>query len=265
MAMGILDSLRLPEVSRIQDIDAPEAVLLHRSIIMRKPFLRKLYTDFYKIFSSAVPNVAGKIYIELGSGGGFIKEVLPNVQTSDILPVSGTDYCFSALKMPFPDLSVDAFLMIDVFHHVADAAAFLKEMSRCLKPNGQIVMIEPANTWWGRFIYQNFHHEPFDPFADWTLQPGGPMSSANGALPWIVFKRDFLRFQVEFPELRVKNISYLAPFRYLISGGLSLRQLLPGFMYQPIKCLEWLVNPFQKWLGLFMSVSLEKNCNCKKR
>ena len=259
--MGILDSLRLPEAKNIKDLDNPEVVLLHRNIIKKKPFLRKLYMDFYRAFAEAVPDFCGKSCVELGSGGGFIKELLPSVQTSDILPAPGIDHCFSALKMPFPDDSVDAFFMIDVFHHVADAAGFLKEMNRCLKPGGQIVMIEPANTWWGSLIYQNFHHEPFDPSAGWTLPPGGPLSNANGALPWIVFKRDAALFRSEFPDLRVKNISYLAPLRYLISGGLSLRQLLPGFMYQPVKWLEWLFSPLQAWLGLFMLIALKKRCD----
>jgi len=256
--MEILERLKLPEAKNIQDLDAPEVVLLHRSIIKKKPFLRKLYTDFYRMFALEVPDLAKKVCVELGSGGGFIKEILPSVQTSDILPAPDMDHCFSALKMPFPDLSVDAFLMIDVFHHVADSAAFLKEMNRCLKPGGQVVMIEPANTLWGRFIYQNFHHEPFDPSAGWTLPVGGPLSTANGALPWIVFKRDAARFRSEFPDLKVKSISYHEPFRYLLSGGLTLRQLLPGFMYQPVKYVEVLLSPFQACLGLFMQVSLKK-------
>ncbi|MBK8443443.1 MAG: hypothetical protein IPL35_08515 [Sphingobacteriales bacterium] len=52
-------------------------------------------------------------------------------------------------------------------------------------------MSEPANTAWGRFFYQNFHHEPFQPeAASWEIPSTGPLSGANGALPWIIFKRD---------------------------------------------------------------------------
>jgi SAM-dependent methyltransferase len=257
--MGLLDLLKLPETKNLQDLDAPETTLRHRQIIRSKSFLKRLYLDFYANFSKEVPGLASKTCVELGSGGGFLKEVFPSVITSDVLPLPGVvDRCFSGLEMPFADRSVDAFLMVDVFHHVPDSALFLREMDRCLKPGGQIVMIEPANTLWGRWIYQNFHHEPFDPSAGWTLPSGGPLSSANGALPWIVFKRDFLRFQREFPGLRVKSISYHAPFRYLVSGGLSLRQLLPGWMYPPVKGFEWLLSPLQAQLGLFMLVSLQK-------
>lgn len=48
--------------------------------------------------------------------------------------------------MPFQDKSVSAFMMIDVLHHIKDSRQFFKEMQRCLKPGGKIVMIEPANT-----------------------------------------------------------------------------------------------------------------------
>ncbi len=256
--MVLPNFLKLPEAKAIQDLDAPETTLRHRQIIRSKHFLRSLYLDFYAHFAKEIPNLASKTCVELGSGGGFLKEVFPSVVTSDVLPLPGVDRCFSGLNMPFSEKSVDAFLMVDVFHHVPDSVLFLEEMCRCLKPGGQMVMIEPANTWWGKLIYQNFHHEPFDPSAGWTLPPGGPLSTANGALPWIVFKRDADLFRSKFPDLQVENISYLAPFRYLISGGLTLRQLLPGFMYQPVKWLEWLLNPLQAWLGLFMLISLKK-------
>ena len=31
-------------------------------------------------------------------------------------------------------------------------------------------MIEPANTWFSRIIYKNFHHEVFDESSDWYLK-----------------------------------------------------------------------------------------------
>ncbi len=256
--MGFIDFLRLPEAASIQNLDAPEATLLHRKVIRSKAFLRSLYADFYNMMAAEVADFKLKTCVELGSGGGFFKDVMPSVITSDVLPLPDVDLCFSGLSLPFSDASVDAFFMMDVFHHVPDSMAFLKEMDRCLKPGGQIVMIEPANTWWGRLIYQNFHHEPFDPSGDWTLPPGGPLSTANGALPWIVFKRDSELYRNEFPHVEIRKITYLAPFRYLISGGLTLRQLLPGFMYQPVKWVESLLAPLRGWLGLFMLISLKK-------
>jgi hypothetical protein len=36
--------------------------------------------------------------------------------------------------------------------------------------------------------------------ADWSFPAVGPLSGANGALPWILFERDRARFEREFPQ-----------------------------------------------------------------
>jgi len=259
--VGLLDFLKLPEAGTIQDLDSPEATLLHRRIIQSKPFLKSLYGDFYQTLICEIPDGASKLCVELGSGGGFIKEIYPQIVTSDLLPLEGVDRCFSVMEMPFEAGTVDAFLMIDVFHHIPDSELFLKEMNRCLKPGGRIVMIEPANTFWGRFIYQNFHHEPFDPEAGWKFEPGGPLSSANGALPWIIFSRDRKQFKTKFPSLEIKKFQAHTPLRYLISGGGSMKQLLPSFSYPVIKTLEWCAAPLNAFLGMFYFIVLQKNEN----
>jgi SAM-dependent methyltransferase len=258
-AMPLLDFLKLPEAKNIHDLDAPEATLLHREIIKKKPFLKNLYLDFYRIFERFYPDLHSRRCVELGSGGGFIKEVFPNMITSDILSLPGLDKVFSALDMPFETSSVDAFFMIDVFHHVPDSHKFLSELSRCLRPGGKIVMIEPASTLWGRFIYKNFHHEPFEPESDWKLSSeGGPLTCANGALPWIVFVRDRPKLNREFPELILETINPHTPLRYLLSGGVSMKQLLPSFCYQPLKTLEFLLTPLNPLIGMFYTIVLNK-------
>lgn len=256
--MGLLSFLKLPEAKSIHDLDAPETTLLHRRIIQSKPFLKKLYLDFYDSFLRNVPDLSRKKCIELGSGGGFLKSVFPSVTTSDVLPLEGVDLCFSGLDMPFANESIDAFFMIDVFHHVPDSELFLKEMNRCLKRGGVIIMIEPANTWWGRFIYQNFHHEPFDPQGGWVLLGDGPLTCANGALPWIVFQRDQKRFEQLFPFLKLIKLTPHTPISYLLSGGLTLRQLLPNFLYPLIRFFEFLLSPLSHLLGMFYEIKLIK-------
>ena len=126
---------------------------------------------------------------------------------------------FAALNMPFNDHSVGGIFMIDTMHHIPDSEQFLHEAGRVLMNGGKIVMIEPANSMWGRFIYKNFHHEPFIPEGDWSILSTGPLSGANGALPWIVFIRDYEIFRNKFPGLKIENMEYLNPFTYLFSGG----------------------------------------------
>lgn len=218
-----------------------------------------MYIDLYRQFKEPMSNDGeGKIFIELGSGGGFIKEVIPNVITSDIISLPTVDRIFSALKMPLENGTVDAFFMINVFHHVSNAELFLGELNRCLSVGGKVVMIEPANTLWGRFIWKNFHHEPFDPRGNWSFGGSGPLSSANGALPWIVFCRDRERLKQQFPSLKIENLTIHTPFRYLVSGGLSMKQLLPSSFYNLVQGIEKTLGPLNRYLGMFMTVRLQK-------
>ncbi len=255
--MSLLEYLRQPEVKEVKNLDAPQTTVLHSQIIKKKVFLRELYADFYKIFKEAIGPKAEKL-VELGSGGGFIKEIIPAVITSDIIKLANVDMVFSAEEMSFESGSVDAFFMMDVLHHIKRPAVFLAEAQRCLKSGGKIVMIEPANTLWGRFVYKNFHHEMFDTSAGWEMDKAGPLSDANGALAWIIFERDRKVFESQFPNLKIINISFHTPLRYILSGGLSYRQLVPAFMYGFVKLLEVCLRPFNKWLGMFETVVLEK-------
>jgi SAM-dependent methyltransferase len=256
--MSVIDWLKLPETRNTKDLDDPATTMLHAEIVQKKAFLKKLYTDFYTQFKNLIPEPETKMLVELGSGGGFIKEVIGNVVTSDILQLPNVDKVFSALDMPFEDTSVDAFFMFDVLHHITDPGTFFKEAIRCLKPSGKIVMIEPANTLWSRFIYKNFHHELFDPEAQWQLKEHGPVSHGNGAIPWIIFSRDRQTFEKEFPQLRIVSMRNHTPLRYLLSGGLTLRQLVPSFAYPLIKAIEYILSPISNLMGMFQTIELER-------
>jgi len=256
--MKLLELLRLPETGNIEDIDDPAITLLHGEIIRRKPFLRKLYRDFYREFQKAIPEHENKVIVEVGSGGGFLKEVISNATTSDVFDLPDIDMVFSALEMPFEESSIDAILMLDVLHHLPDPRAFFKEAVRCLKPSGKVIMIEPANTLWSRFIYMNFHHELFDTNAGWGPGKTGPLSQGNGAIPWIIFRRDRKIYEKEFPTLRIIRTRRHTPLRYLLSGGFTLRQLAPSFTYPLLKFLELMLSPANALLAMFETTELQK-------
>ena len=91
-------------------------------------------------------------------------------------------------------------------------------------------MIEPWVSPWSRLVYMHLHHEPFLPNADASAPPGGgPLSGANGALPWIMFDRERHAFDLGCRQWRVETVAPTMPFRYLLSGGVSLRSLMPGW------------------------------------
>lgn len=258
----MLDFLKLKEIEKY-DLDDPRRTVLHKEIILSKPFLKKLYIEWYNFFKKECINIKGSKIIELGSGGGFIKQIYPSVQTSDILPLPDNDFTFDALNMPFENNSVGAFLMIDVFHHVPDSSKFISEMQRCLTDDGKILMIEPWNSIWGRFIYKNFHHETFNPSGGWKIPSTGPMSDANGALPWIVFNRDKKLFEKEFPDLKVTYLKPHTPIRYLLSGGVSMKSLVPDFSFGFFRSFEKILSPITGLFSMFVTIKIEKNAHKK--
>lgn len=240
------------------DLDDPRATLAHRDIILQKPFLKRWYQDFYDVFIKKSRAIKGGKYLEIGSGGGFLKEVFPEVITSDILELPNVDQVFSAEKLPFEANSLASILMLNVFHHIPKPYLFLKEAERTLIKGGKIIMVEPANSAFGRFIYKRFHHEPFDEKGGREIEAGNPLSNSNQALPHIYFERDVNLFHKEYPQLKIVSITYHSPFSYVISGGVSRSALLPYFMYNFVKFGEWLLSPFSKSLGLFCTIEIEK-------
>jgi hypothetical protein len=108
-------------------------------------------------------------------------------------------------------------------------------------------MVEPWNTGWSRFVHRRFHREPMLADAlDWSLPGSGPLSSANAALPWIVTIRDRARLEREWPQFRVTRIVPFMPFRYLASGGVSMRSLQPGWSFAAWRRLEKLFGIEQR-------------------
>jgi SAM-dependent methyltransferase len=220
------------------DIDAPETSHLRKRIIKEKRFLRKIYKEWYTFLANALPVGDGDV-LELGSGGGFFKDFVPDLITSDVFPLPDVDMIVDATELPFAEASLRAIAMTNVLHHLAQPRRFLREAARCMRPGGVIAMVEPWHTIWSRFIYRRFHHEPFEPAAAaWEFPASGPLSSANGALPWILFQRDRAQFEREFPEWRIEMVKPTMPFRYLLSGGVSLRCLVPAFTYRLWRWVE---------------------------
>lgn len=238
-------------LARGLDIDSPATTALRRRIVREKSFLRKLYEEWYGLIEASLPPTEGSV-LELGSGAGFLDEFIDGLITSEVFLTPGTRLVLDGTRLPFPASSLRAIVMTDVFHHIAAPRAFLSEAARTLKPGGAIIMIEPWVSAWSRLVYRHLHHEPFEPDAvNWEFPSTGPLSGANGALPWIVFSRDRSVFESEFPALHVCAIQPMMPLSYLLSGGVSMRSFMPGFMYRPWRILERGASPLSEFLAMF--------------
>lgn len=201
-----------------------------------------------------LPAVAGQT-LELGSGGGFFKEALSEAITSDVQDVPGADRRIDAKKLPFNQHALRAIVGTNVLHHVASIGDFFAEAERVLNPGGRLVFIEPWPTPWSIPIYRYLHHEVFDMQRGWDFPAGGPLTAANGALPWIVFQRDRQKFERSHPRLKILEIRPFMPFTYLFSGGIGRRWPLPPRLFAVFR---WLEKPFD-FLGLFALIVLEKS------
>jgi len=251
----MLDWLRHP-LTRSLDLDDPCTTILRRGIIRSKPFLEKIYLEWYGWVASRLPGGSSPV-IELGSGAGFLDSYIPGLVTSEILRCPFVRVVLDGCALPFPGSSLRALVMVDVFHHIPDAEAFLREASRCLEPGGRILMVEPWVTAWSRFVYVQLHHEPIDTGAQsWSFPASGPLSGANSALPWIVFQRDRALFEERYPGLAIEGIAVERPLTYLLSGGVSLRTLMPGFTYECWRILEEV--PILRKFGMFARIELRK-------
>lgn len=256
--MGIIDLLKLPEAKKIDKLDSPGTSEIHREIIQKKLFLKKLYLDFYERFVKSLISLPQGLLVEIGSGSGFLKEVIPDVITTDLFDSPNIDIVLNGNDLPFNNNSVSAFFLLNVLHHIKDTEFFLSEFNRCLVDKGKVIMIEPYNSLFSSFVYKNFHHEPFNPKAGWKILEEGRLSGANGALPWIIFFRDRLLYEKMFPNLKIKEFKPHTPFSYLLSGGLSMRQLVPTFTYDSIRLIEKILSPLNQHLAMFVTIELEK-------
>ena len=257
MTIKYLKSFIKHPLVRNLDIDSPEATIIHSRIIKEKAFLKKIYEKWYNSVSKSLPsNITGSV-LEIGSGGGFLKEIIPGLLSSEMFKIPGIVIALDGEKLPFKNASLRGIVMIDVFHHIPCVKSFLTEATRCVRAGGVIVMIEPWNTYWSRLVYKYLHHEPFDPgVKEWEFFKGGPLSHANSALPWIVFKRDREKFRMEFPEWNVQEIELNSPFCYLLSGGMSFRSLMPGCLFSLWQQIESALNPWMISWAMFAKICL---------
>lgn len=240
------------------DINDPRTTELRWQIIQQKLFLRRIYQEWYLLMAAHLPP-GSQPMIELGSGGGFLRKYIPGLFTSDIFFYSLTSVVLDGQWMPFGEGALRAIVMTDVLHHIPQPRMFFAEAVRCLQPGGKIIMIEPWITRWSRWVYTHLHYEPCLPDApEWEFAGAKPLSSANGALPWIIFERDRRQFCDEFPQLEIEWLQPMMPFRYILSGGVSMRSLMPGWSFGLWRDLENGLNPWMSALGMFALIVIKR-------
>ncbi|HEX4265708.1 MAG TPA: class I SAM-dependent methyltransferase [Verrucomicrobiae bacterium] len=230
-----------------------------KALILDRPLLKRCYDDWYgRLLADIASAPSPGAPVELGSGGSYLKTLEPAVITSDVSP-GIAEQVIDARQLPFSDASIRALLLTHVFHHIPDVDAFLSEAERALIPGGVISMIDVAHTPFARFFFGHFHHEPYnDAQTEWKFDQGDSMMDSNQALTWIVFVRDRARFESRHPRLQIECLELMPWFTYFISGGVTMRYMIPRFLNHFLIGIEWLIRPLSPLLALSWHIRIRK-------
>lgn len=126
---------------------------------MRRYFQQKAILDFLTSKSMRVLDVGcgnGTFIRYLGTKGfPFVYGVEPNemllreMQRSDTDMYARIKQGFST-KLPYQDQEFDCIYFFNVLHHLKNTDEYyltMKEIDRCLRPGGIVVLLEPCNAW----------------------------------------------------------------------------------------------------------------------
>jgi SAM-dependent methyltransferase len=249
------DLFEEPEISHC-NLDGSDRLLAHRRILERKRMIREVMSEFHQKLMQLDIRFFGATRgerIELGAGVFPMRVSFPDVLATDIVSGPGIDRVVDAEDTRLADCSVRTIIGQNCFHHFPDPEKFFSECERVIVPGGGVILIEPYHSLAATLLYPRlFASEGFDKeMIGWRVPQTGPMSGANQALSYIVFVRDRTKFLRRFPTLEIVHERPLDNYlRYLISGGLNFRQLLPDVAIPLLKGAEFVLRPLVNLLAI---------------
>jgi len=228
----------------------------------RKPKLREVYHEFYRLIASRIDSQIDGPVVELGSGMGQIKEVIPQCITTDLFPNPWLDRNENCYELSFENNSVSHLILFDVWHHLRYPGAALREFNRVLAPHGRLILFEPAASWFGRLVYHYCHHEPVgvhDPIT-WDAPSGfsseqSDYYAAQGSASRLFWWGEG---HSRLEGWNLKEVHPFSSFDYFASGGFSGPQLGGRFLHSLMRGLDYVTNPFPRAFAARLLVVLEK-------
>ena len=176
-----------------------EILKKHRETWKKKEVLQRIYRDWYaQIIDNMMPQGPT---LEIGGGGGNLKEFFPGLISSDFTFCPWLDVNLDGHYLPFRSRSLANIVVIDVLHHLAKPVIFIKEAQRVLKKNGRLLMLEPCISPISYLIYNYLHQEDVDFTADIFSEEmwgGGDLKNpfdGNMAIPSVMFLREVEKFR----------------------------------------------------------------------
>jgi hypothetical protein len=228
----------------------------------RKPLLRKIYRDFYaKIAGELRQDLPGET-VEIGSGIGNLKTVVPGALATDIFPNPWLDRIENAYGLSFRDESVANLILFDVWHHLQYPGTALAEFRRVLTRGGRLIIFDPAMGLLGRIVYGFFHHEPLGLKGDlswWAPSGFSPdrMSyfAAQGNAHRVFFSDEGA---AKVADWKMVRRSLMAAIPYVAAGGFSGPQLYPQSLLPVLRAIDRVASRVPALFATRLLVTLEK-------
>jgi len=187
-----------------------------------KPVLHEIYRDFHQLLVRYLSAMSGET-VEIGSGIGNIKEVIPNCVRTDIFPNPWIDRQENIYQLSMPDDSVANLILFDVFHHLEYPMDALDECRRVLRVGGRLLVFEHAMSVVG-FLFSKFvHHERAGFLRRYNLRVGNksllgsPRYYADHANAHRIFQSRFA--ELLRPDWKKVAVLKLPAIKWLLSGG----------------------------------------------
>jgi SAM-dependent methyltransferase len=241
--------------------------LRNRARLAKNRNLLFWYAQLYRDQFRNLRNVAQLAILEIGSGVSPLTNFYPNVRTSDVLDLDYLDYVLDCHHLDefaaIPDHTLDVITLTNVLHHLKSPIEFLTKAKKKLKPAGLVIATEPYFSTLSTLIYKHLHHEPVDFSIEKPelAEVRGPLSSANEALPWLIFTRPAWRQEIE----RHYDLEEGCPFRpftalsYFATGGISHRIPIPLWIYRACFALDLRLSClFPRTVAAFFTITLRR-------
>lgn len=221
----------------------------NRETYKNKKILRLVYNNYFNLIKKNLFENSKYPILEIGSSG-FIKEIIPNCITSNLIKNDPMiDREENIFNLNYGNEFYSNIILVDIFHHLRFPMLALKNLHRVLCNNGRVILIEPAMGLVPRVIYKIFHHEPngFNFKINWLDNPNQiPEKTdyfAAQALSW----RAFVNEELDCSDLfKKKTVNYFSDFAYLGSGGFSFSSMYPSRLYPTVKKIDEFLTKFAK-------------------